>query len=79
MMTNKPETALYRAPTFSLLPASHSGLVHVRELKEMMKREEPHLSCSIQEDAEARDGVLVNSHPLPTLRAQLQTGLWDMW
>ena len=29
MTTNKPETALYRAPTFSLLLASHGGLVHM--------------------------------------------------
>ena len=28
MMANKPETALYRTPTFSLLLASHGGLVH---------------------------------------------------
>ena len=26
MMANKPETALYRAPTFSLLLASHGGI-----------------------------------------------------
>ena len=30
MTANKPETALYRALTFSLLLASHGGLVHVR-------------------------------------------------
>ena len=29
MTANKPETALYRAPTFSLLLASHGGLVHM--------------------------------------------------
>ena len=28
MMANKPETALYRTPTFSLLLVSHGGLVH---------------------------------------------------
>ena len=28
MKANKPETAVYRAPTFSLLLASHGGLVH---------------------------------------------------
>ena len=28
MMANEPETALYRAPTFTLLLASHGGLVH---------------------------------------------------
>ena len=27
MTANKPETALYRAPTFSLLLASHGGIV----------------------------------------------------
>ena len=27
MTANKPETALYRAPTFSLLLVSHGGLV----------------------------------------------------
>ena len=30
MKTNKAETALYRAPTFSLLLASHGGLVHIQ-------------------------------------------------
>ena len=29
MKANKPETELYRAPTFPLLLASHGGLVHV--------------------------------------------------
>ena len=29
MTANKPETALYRAPTLSLLLVSHGGLVHV--------------------------------------------------
>ena len=34
MTANKPETVLYRAPTFSLLLASHGGLVYVRILTE---------------------------------------------
>ena len=29
MMANKPETALYRAPTFSLLLVSHGGFISV--------------------------------------------------
>ena len=29
MTANKPETELYRAPTFSLLLASHGGIVYV--------------------------------------------------
>ena len=29
MMANKPQTALFRAPTLSFLLASHGGLVHV--------------------------------------------------
>ena len=33
MMASKAETTLYRAPTFSLLLASHGGLVHVYSLE----------------------------------------------
>ena len=32
MTINKPETVLYRAPTFSLLLVSHGGLVHKNNL-----------------------------------------------
>ena len=32
MTVTKPETALFRAPTFSSLLASHGGLVHVNFL-----------------------------------------------
>ena len=39
MTANKPETALYRAPTFSLLLVSHGGLVHDWTVKYERDRE----------------------------------------
>ena len=35
MTANKLETALYRAPTLSLLLVSHGGIVHVRTVSEV--------------------------------------------
>ena len=32
MTANKPETALYRAPAFSLLLVSHGGIVHANNI-----------------------------------------------
>ena len=44
MTANKPETVLYRAPTFSLLLASHGGLGYI------FRGTEERNQCSVDDD-----------------------------